>query len=600
MSFLAPLWLGLAGAIAVPLLIHLMRRKIGVRVEFPAARYLARAEREHSRTLRIRNLLLMLLRVLALLAIAVAAARPIARWAGAGHAPTAIAIVIDNSLSSTVVVNGHPLLDQFKGMARDVLANATSADRLWLVTIDGHVRGGSAGTLRDEINRLEPLSGAGDPAGALSRAAGAVRASGLEARQVALVTDGQRSEWQHMPSIADAQVLVYGPSTAAPANRAVTLAEARPTRWTPRGAVAARFLSHDSTTYRITLNGRTFARGTAAPNEEVIVRAQPPERGWLSGTVELEPDELAGDNIRHFAVWVGAAPGVSIAPSAGPFVKNAADVLRSSERIGDGKDIAIVTGDEVASLPALITAPTDPVRVGAANRALEKAGIPWRFGTRHNGEATVRGAMLDGVTTTIRYDLVAQASAAAETLAVVGRDAWIVAGPKFVLVGSPLTPDATNLPVRAVFVPWLGSVLTERLVGEPGQVIAASPGQRIPRPRWADAIQNVDGQRTALTETIEAPSRAGTYFFSLGDRRVGALVVNPSAEESVLDRYAPKDLAGQFGANRAVVAPDPGSWVTLSFRAAARRSLMEPFLIIALVILVIEAVAIGARSRQAA
>src|SRR5437899_1217189 len=202
MTFLAPFWLALAGAIAVPLLIHLMRRKIGMRVDFPAARYLARAEREHSRTLRIRNLLLMLLRILALLAIAVAAARPIARWAGAGHAPTAIAIVVDNSLSSTVVVNGHPLLDQFKSMARDVLASATSADRLWLVTIDGHVRGGSAGTLRDEVNRIEPLSGAGDPAGALSRAAGAVRASGLEARQVALVTDGQRSEWPHMPSTA--------------------------------------------------------------------------------------------------------------------------------------------------------------------------------------------------------------------------------------------------------------------------------------------------------------------------------------------------------------------------------------------------------------
>src|SRR5580765_1749569 len=112
MSFLAPLWLGLAAAIAVPLLIHLIRRRIGTRIDFPATRYLARAEREHSRTLRIRNLLLMLLRVLALLAIAVAAARRVARWVGAGHAPTALAIVVDNSLGSAVVVNGHPLLDQ--------------------------------------------------------------------------------------------------------------------------------------------------------------------------------------------------------------------------------------------------------------------------------------------------------------------------------------------------------------------------------------------------------------------------------------------------------------------------------------------------------
>ena len=144
MSFLAPPFLFLAGAIAVPLLIHLMRRRLGAKVEFPAARYLLRAEKEHSRTLKIRNLLLMMLRVLALLAIVMAAARPVARWLGSGHAPTAIAIVIDNSLSSSVVVNGRPLLDQFKTMARDVVsANATSSDRLWLVTIDGRVRGGS-------------------------------------------------------------------------------------------------------------------------------------------------------------------------------------------------------------------------------------------------------------------------------------------------------------------------------------------------------------------------------------------------------------------------------------------------------------------------
>ena len=68
MGFLAPLWLLAGAAAAVPLLIHLMRRRIGARIEFPAVRYLVRAEREHSRDLRLRNLLLMLLRVAAVLA----------------------------------------------------------------------------------------------------------------------------------------------------------------------------------------------------------------------------------------------------------------------------------------------------------------------------------------------------------------------------------------------------------------------------------------------------------------------------------------------------------------------------------------------------
>ena len=600
MSFLAPLYLLLGGAVAVPLLIHLLRRRIGLRVEFPAARYLARAERENSRTLKIRNLLLMLLRVLAILAIVAAAARPVARWLGAGHAPTSVAIVIDNSLSSSAVVNGRPLLDQFKAMARDVVSNATSTDRLWLVTIDGHVRGGAPSVLRDEINRMEPIGGAGEPSTALARAATVVRGGGLEARQVALLTDGQRSEWDKVPSMGDAQLLLYAPATPPPSNRAVVLAEARPVRWTPRGSVAARILSRDSTTYRVSLNGRTFARGSAAPNEEVIVRAAPPERGWVAGTVEIEADELAADNVRYFVAWIGAAPGVSASPGVGPFVKDAIDVLRGSERLVDGHDIAIVGGDELTALPALITAPIDPVKLGAANRALERAGVPWRFGARRTGDASVRGTGFDGVTTSVRYDLIAQAGAVAETLAVIGRDPWIVAGSRYVVIGSPLAPDATNFPVRASFVPWLGSALTERLVGEPGQVIAAAPGAQLPRPRWADAIEASTGQRTPLGETVDVPTRPGAYFLTRGDRRVGAVVVNAPPNESILDRYSVAELRARFQAGRTLVTNDPATWQATAFRGASRRSLIEPALLLALVTLVIEAIVIGARGRRAA
>jgi hypothetical protein len=599
-SFLAPLYLLLGGAIAVPLLIHLMRRRIGMRIEFPAARYLLRAEREHSRTLRIRNLLLMLLRVLAVLAIAVAAGRPVARWLGAGHAPTALAIVIDNSLSSSTVVNGRPLLDQYKSVARDVLSSATNADRLWLVTIDGHLRGGTPAVLRDEIGRIDAIDGAGDPTAALARAASAVRGAGLEARQIGLLTDAQRTEWQRTPAIADAQLLVYAPSQRPPANHAVTLAEARPARWTPRGAVAARFLSADSTTYRMTLDGRTFARGTAAPNEEVVVRAAPSERGWLSGTVEIEPDGLAGDNVRHFAVWIGPAPAVSSSGGAGSFVKSAIDVLRSSERIVDGHDINVVAGDELSSLPALIIAPADPVRVGAANRALERAGVPWRFGQRRTGETSVGGAGFAGVNVTARYDLVAQAGAAAETLAVVGQTPWIVAGPRSGEGGSAPPPEAAGFPSRASAVPGLGDVRSERLVGDPGQVLAVQPGASVARPRWADALEAPDGQRMPLGESIDVPPRAGTYFLTRDARRVGALVVNADPAESELDRLTPGALTARLHAGRTLIARTGDEWSSLAFRAAARRSLVEPALLVALAMLVVEAVVIGTRGRRAA
>src|SRR5450755_4204600 len=134
MGFLAPIWLLAGAAAVVPLLIHLMRRRAGTRIEFPAVRYLVRAEREHSRDMRLRNLLLMILRVAAVMLIALAAARPIIRMTGGGYARTALAVVLDNSLSTSAVVGGRPVLQQLQARARDILRRASAFDRVWLVT----------------------------------------------------------------------------------------------------------------------------------------------------------------------------------------------------------------------------------------------------------------------------------------------------------------------------------------------------------------------------------------------------------------------------------------------------------------------------------
>jgi hypothetical protein len=538
----------------------------------------------------------MLLRVLVVLLVALAAAGPVARWAaGRGHAPSALAIVLDNSLSSTAVTDGRPLLDAFRTAAASAVAQAAPGDRLWLVTADGRVRGGSPATIREAINGVEPLAGAGDPRVAAARAAAAVRASGYDARQVAVLTDGQSTTWTDPVDLGDVHALVWAPRSEPPANRAVLAAEPRPIRWTPRGTLAGRVAATDSASYRVTIAGRALLRGAVAPGGEISVTAAPPERGWLAGTLELEPDELPADNVRHYAVWVGPAPAVTASPAAGPFVRSALDVLKQSGRIVDGPAIAVVPADELTTLPALVMAPTNAVRLGAANRALERAGVPWRLGAPRRDESVVRGARVDGATTTLRYQLVAQPGAVAETLATAGREPWIVAGPRFVLVASPLAPEATTLPVRASFVPWLAETLGERLVGEPGHVLYAAPGATLRRPQWADALETPSGARELLTgETIRAPDRAGTFFLSTGARRVGAIALNPEPAESVLDRLSPDELRSRFRARHTAVAETPAAWANDVFGSAARRPLTAPLLVLALLALAMEGLVAGA------
>jgi hypothetical protein len=592
MGFLAPWFLVLGGAALVPLLIHLLRRRIGLQVEFPAARYLARAERDHSRTMRMRNLLLMLLRVLAVLLLAAAAARPTARMSGGsgGHAPTALAIVLDNSMSTSVVEGGSSLLDQFKQSARAAIGSATPDDRLWLVTADGALRGGNASTLLEEIERVRPFPGAGNMRESLARAVGAVEGSGLLARHVAVLTDGQRTTWTEATQLrGNVPVIVWSPSGQPAVNRAVLAAEARPMRWTPRGTLAARVQSPDSTTYRMALGPRTLARGTVAAGEEAAIRAAPAERGWIAGSVEIEPDELVLDNSRHFALWIGPAPAVSAMPGAGAFASNAVDVLRASERVAQGAGVVVAAADEAAALPALLVPPIDPVRIGAANRNLERLGVPWRLGAPRREAGIARGDQMQGVSVLSRYQLIARGAPDAETLAVIGREPWLVAGPRYVLLGSPLDPAATSLPVSAAFLPWMGDVLAARLHSDPGVVRLAAPGDRVARPVGVEALEAADGRRIPVAgATMEAPAAAGTYFLIQGARRVGALVVNPEANESRLERWSGRELAERVASTGARVARDRDDWVRLAFTGSSRRSLVAPLLIVVLVVLAAE------------
>ena len=98
-SFLYPLFLIGAAAIAVPIVLHLLRRKTETVVEFPAVRLLTKTPVERQRRRRLREIILLALRVAALVLLAFAFARPyLDRSAGAIPAPTTV-IALDTSLS---------------------------------------------------------------------------------------------------------------------------------------------------------------------------------------------------------------------------------------------------------------------------------------------------------------------------------------------------------------------------------------------------------------------------------------------------------------------------------------------------------------------
>jgi hypothetical protein len=508
-------------------------------------------------------------------------------------------------LSTTAIEDGRPILERLRERARSVGRLSGVDDRLWLVTADGTVHGGGRAAVLDAIDRVEPLAGAGDPGRALSSAAALVGQGGLPEREIVLLTDAQASSWTEPVPLGDLRVRAWMPSGSPPANRGVTAAEAVPLRWTPRGAVRARILTPDSATYRITMDGRTLARGTAVRDEEVAVRAAPAERGWTAGAVELEPDEMLGDNVRHYAAWIGPAPSVTVHPAAGEFVRTAVEALAEAERIAIGGPIQVVPADRAERLPALLLAPADPVRVGAANRALERLGVPWRFGAPRRDTATVTtrgdsadaGALSSGdrIRVNLRYPITARDRSVADTLATAGGVPWIIRGEGYVIVGSPLVPEATTLPIRAAFVPWLAEVVSRALAAE-GTAITARPGQTVPRVASADAMELPDGTRTPITgDSATLPARTGVYFFLRGEERVGAVIANAESGESELGRLEQSALRAVLRARDAIVTTDAREHMAQVFDSAPRRSIGMPLLILAIALLLVEAAVAGSR-----
>jgi len=102
MSFLTPLFFLGVAALAAPILVHLVRRTRARKVQFPALVFVRQVPQRTIRRRTLQNVLLMLLRCLAILLIVIAFARPFFTSGSSAKSTTAAgatAILIDNSLS---------------------------------------------------------------------------------------------------------------------------------------------------------------------------------------------------------------------------------------------------------------------------------------------------------------------------------------------------------------------------------------------------------------------------------------------------------------------------------------------------------------------
>jgi len=483
-TFLHPLALvGLAAA-AIPALLHLLERRVPPEALFPPLRYLSEAERQNARRLKLRHLLLLLLRTALIVLIVLAAARPLFPTQTSGgslHGPTALALILDNSPSSGLVVDGHPVLERLKLIARGSLTRATASDRLWLVLGDGVARAGTREALLATVDSVGVSARRLDLTAAVGAAARLVDAEPVPAREVHVVSDLQRTALGPGRAAIPRGVRVLAltpPSQAAP-NRGVGAVRVTD------GAAAVGIVGTPATggaaPVTLRIRGREVGRALATAGSTVSITLPSLGPGWWVGEAVLDADELRADD-RRLLVWRMAPPArVAAPPSAGggPFVAAALAVLEQGQRVGggggEGADVAIGDRPQAGARVSVVVPPAEPALIGQADRALAARGGRWRLAGAGTPGLIAAPAVpaISGVQVTRRYRIEPVTGDAAQrpgndttVLATVNGEPWLVRDGGVLLLGSRLDTAWTALPATPAFVPFVDALVNRLARGE--------------------------------------------------------------------------------------------------------------------------------------
>lgn len=375
LSFLAPAFLLGALSAAVPIVLHLLRHEAAPSIPFSAVRFLRHAPVEERRRRRLRDLLLLALRVVAVVLLAVGFARPyLAAGRVSGDGVTVIAVDVSFSL-------GAPgQMAKVRASAREAIRAAPGTHRVAVVAFsDGTdvlvAPTRDRGAALAAIERLEAGYGATRYRQALA-AAGALL-DGAPGR-IVLVTDLQRTGWETddggtLPNGVTVELRDVGMPKG---NLAVAAIRREP------GGTSATVINAGSAPRAVraalAVDGqpRAVATGTVPPGGATDLKfpVALPETVAASVTVE-DGEGPPADDTRH-AVFAPPAPlGITLVTATG----QPRDALYLERALVAGEDEHRVALDTVA-VAAVATLRLETLRATEvvfllATRGLDRKGV---------------------------------------------------------------------------------------------------------------------------------------------------------------------------------------------------------------------------------
>ena len=340
----------------MPLFLHLFNLRQPQTVEFSSLAFVKELQESAVQRVRIKEWLLLALRMLAIACLVMAFAQPTLTGSlggAVGTAPTTHVVVVDNSLSMAADGDEGSYFDQAVQHAQGVLDAVEEGDEvlLWPTARTEERRPApiaNADVARQALAELEPQAGGAPLAQALERAAQAASESDLPQTALYVASDFQASTLGDsleaaLPDDLPVQLLPVDTRRQSNVGIADVTVTSRIAEVGQPVQLEATLVNHGPDPLpdyvaSVYLAGERVAQATTTlePGLETTVSftVTPQERGWLGGAVATEDDDFPADDRHHFTLHVPEERRVLRVRGEGQAPRYV-DLALSSEMIAD-------------------------------------------------------------------------------------------------------------------------------------------------------------------------------------------------------------------------------------------------------------------------
>ena len=368
LTFLSPLFLAGMVAAAVPLVLHLLKREPEPRVKFAAVRLLKQAPVEHTEKHRLRELLLLALRITALVLLALAFARPFFATGAASTSTGVTMVALDTSYS----LSSPGRFERARQLAKDAIAHAPASDMVGVVTFADDAETVARPTV-DRVLAAAAVDEAAPGFGATRYRAGlSAAAQNLVGRKgtIVVVTDLQESGWDagDRASVPEGVAIEVADVGVGPADLAVTAVHPQADRViaTVRNNGPAR-----EAHLHLKVDGRPAGDVTVSvgANQSADATFAGAPRGTGVSVAVDDPGGIAADDVRFAVIGDTSRPSVLVVTGSGDlgreafYARHALSVAASANRalqvVGvAGADLSSWTDDRMNAQAAVLVLST--------------------------------------------------------------------------------------------------------------------------------------------------------------------------------------------------------------------------------------------------